>query len=151
MTTESPRVSPLRAVIIVSLGALLAVVLVLTIRPGVDNAGLVTQILGFASTILMATLAYLKSTETRDIVDGRMDEFMRIHNERAILLASQARAEGHAAGVAAANERTDAIGDKADRLHNKLTEVHDLVQVHDEDERKRWEQEERSRANREQS
>lgn len=100
----------------ICIATITGVVVVVVARPGADNAGLVTQILGFATTTLMATLAYMRSTETREVVNSRMDEFKRVVQTASDIAQNQAhtqgRIEGQAEGREAANKRTDTLSDK---------------------------------------
>lgn len=116
-------------IVVIAVASIAGVVLVLTIRPDKDNAALVTQILGFGSTTLMAALAYMRSTDTREVVNSRMDEFKRSLQAASAIAQASARAEGKAEGRAAANERTDVLALKADATH-------DLLLSHDEWERR---------------
>ena len=56
--------------ILIPLATVVGSVTVSIMRPGQDNAALVTQILGFGVTITMATMAYLKSSYTRQTVNN---------------------------------------------------------------------------------
>jgi hypothetical protein len=90
------------------------VVTLLVFRPGDMNAALVAQILGFGVTITMATLAYLKSSETHQIVNSRMDEFkqaIQLAAEKAVTIA---RAEGEQKGRESADSRTDRLAGEKD-------------------------------------
>lgn len=107
--TKAPTAPYIVVIVVITVAAISGVVLVLTIRPDKDNAALVTQILGFASTTLMAALAYMRSTETREVVNSRMDEFKRTIQAASEIAQAQAHAEGRAEGRAAANARTDAL------------------------------------------
>ena len=89
--------------------AIVGVIALLILRPGEMNAALVAQILGFGVTITMATMAYMKSSETHAIVNSRMDEFKRALEETATAAAFRARTEGQLEGRKAADQRTDAL------------------------------------------
>lgn len=106
---RAPIAPYLVAIGTITIAAIGGVVLVLTIRPDEDNAALVTQILGFGSTTLMATLAYMRSTETREVVNSRMDEFKRTLQAASEIAQATAHAAGRAEGQAAADARTDAL------------------------------------------
>jgi hypothetical protein len=105
----SPRTPYVLAASVITVAAIAGVVIVLTVRPDKDNALLVTQILGFAATTLASTLAYMRSTETREVVNSRMDEFKRSLQAASAVAQAQARAEGKAEGRAAADARTDTL------------------------------------------
>jgi len=106
---KAPIAPYIVVIVVIAIAAIGGVVLVLTIRPDKDNAALVTQILGFGSTTLMAALAYMRSTETREVVNSRMDEFKRSLQAASEIAQATARADGRAEGRAAANARTDAL------------------------------------------
>jgi hypothetical protein len=112
------------ALIVIPLVSILGVVVLLVTRPDKDNASLVTQILGFGVTITVATLAFLKSADTREVVNSRMDEFkrtMQLASDAAVLTA---HAEGKQEGRDSANERTDVLASKIDAAHDTL-KTHD--------------------------
>lgn len=116
MEAENPAVGrawPYTVTLVLIPGvAIVSVVALVTLRPGQENASFVAQILGFAVTITMATLAYLKSSETREIVNSRMDEFKRTLQVAATAAQVQAHADGRAEGRAAADLRTDTLADR---------------------------------------
>jgi len=127
---RAPLAPYIWAVVVIAVAAIGGVVLVLTIRPDKDNIALVTQILGFATTTLMATLAYMRSTETREVVNSRMDEFKRTLQAASEVAQVQAHADGKAEGRAAADARTDVLSAKTDATH-------ELLKTHDQWERDR--------------
>ncbi len=92
--------------------SIIAVVALLVLRPDKDNALIVTQILGFGGTITAATMAYLKSSDTREIVNSRMDEFKRTMQLAANAAVATAHADGRAEGRLAADQRTDDLASR---------------------------------------
>jgi hypothetical protein len=110
------RAPYLWAILVIAIAAFAGVVLVLTIRPDKDNAALVTQIFGFGSTTLMATLAYMRSTETREVVNSRMDEFKRTLEAASAVAQAAAHAAGKIEGRAAADARTDSLAGEQHRI-----------------------------------
>lgn len=52
------------------------VVLITLLRPDKDNALLIASVLGFLTPTLMALLAFMKSQETKLLVNGRLDAMM---------------------------------------------------------------------------
>lgn len=116
MERENPipsRTWPYAAtIVLIPAVTIISVVLLLVLRPEKDNAALVAQIFGFGVTITMATLAYLKSSDTREIVNSRMDEFKRtlqLASDAAVLTA---HGVGMREGQQAANLRTDTLAAK---------------------------------------
>jgi len=93
--------------------AVIGVVTLLISRPDAENAALVSQILGFGVTVTMATMAYLKSAETHNIVNSRMDEFKRELQVAADASIVAARVAGRVEGTESANARTDALLSKS--------------------------------------
>ena len=135
-----PYVATIILIPALAIGGAVAVV---TLRPASDaissaaNASLVTQILGFGVTITVATMAYLKSADTREVVNSRMDEFkrtMQLASDAAVLTA---HAEGKAEGRVAADQRTDVLAAKTDATHATVTAVGELLKTHDQWERDR--------------
>lgn len=113
METGNPSTSRqwpyVATVVLIPLSSIVGSVAVTVLRPGVDNAALVTQLLGFGLTITIAMLAYLKSSDTREVVNSRMDEFKRTLQLSANVAVLAAHAEGRAEGRTAADARTDAL------------------------------------------
>lgn len=124
-------------VILVPSLALIGVVAVSILRPGQDNAALVTQILGFGVTITVATMAYLKSADTREVVNSRMDEFKRTIQLAANAAVLAAHAEGKQEGRDSANERTDVLASKTEAVVVQSAQTHELLKTHDQWERDR--------------
>jgi len=125
---EPSRTWPYVAIIVlVPLAAVLGVIALLILRPDDDNAALVAQVLGFSVTVTMSTLAYLKSADTREVVNSRMDEFKRTLQLSANAAESAAHAEGEKIGREAANLRTDMLVTKADDLATKADAIHAIV------------------------
>ena len=100
------------AVVAMVLIGVTGVVTVQTVRPG-DNTLIITAILGFITTTLMALLAFLKSNETHASVNGQMEEFKAALITAGLLREVAAHAEGvvqgKVSGAAAANKRTDEL------------------------------------------
>lgn len=107
--------------------AILGIVSLLLFTPDRDNSVLIGQIIGFAITITMSTFAYLKSADTREVVNSRMDEFKRTLQLSANTAAAAAHAEGEKLGREAANQRTDILATKADDLATKADAIHVLA------------------------
>ncbi len=108
------------SLIMIPLMSIVGVIVLLVLRPSGDNSALVTQILGFGATITMATLAYLKASDTREIVNSRMDEFKRTIQMSADAAVAHALMQGKAEGRAASEQRTDALQTKADHRTDDL-------------------------------
>lgn len=98
------------AITVIAVVAIIGGVVVIVLR-GTDNAQelLLTNIFGFAVTVTMATLAYLRATETHAIVNSRMDEFKAVLELNANQQSAIARAAGIVEGEQKANLRTDAL------------------------------------------
>lgn len=88
-----------------------SIVLITAFRPSMDNTSLIIQIVGFAGTMLTATLAFLKSQETHAVVNSRMDEFKATLAAAALAAQTAARAEGVAQGRADGRQAADARTD----------------------------------------
>jgi hypothetical protein len=90
-----------------------AIVTVFVVDPQGDHTAVIVSILGFIAPTTAAIMAFLKSQETHQMVNGRMDEFMRRMQVAAEASIVSARAEGLKAGTetgtAAANARTDKL------------------------------------------
>lgn len=112
---------------------------VAVLRAG-DNALLVTQILGFGVTITVALLAFLKSADTREIVNSRMDEFKRQLHVSATAAIALAHAAGAAEGRQTSDARTDALALKTEAVHDTAVETRALLKTHDQ-----WERDELAR------
>jgi hypothetical protein len=121
--------------VLIPLASVVGCVVVTVMRPEKDNSSLVTQILGFGVTITMATMAYLKSSDTREVVNSRMDEFKRTLQLTADAAIAGAHAEGKAEGRVAADQRTDLLAGKLDGTHNEVKVVGELLKTHDQWER----------------
>jgi hypothetical protein len=98
------------AVVILSALTIVGVVMVIVLRPGaMDNAIMVAAIIGFATTTGTSLLAYMRSTETREVVNSRMDEFKRTLQTAATNAEAAAHAAGRAEGRSEADARTDKL------------------------------------------
>jgi hypothetical protein len=86
-----------------------AIVAVMFLRPTADNSSIVTEIIGFASTVTMALFAFLKAQETHVVVNSQMDSFKSEVRQAAAQSGLIAHAEGVVQGRAEADARTDAL------------------------------------------
>lgn len=102
-------------VALISVIAIVGVVIVLVLRPNEDNAGLITQIFGFATMTTMGVFTFMRSGETREIVNSRMDEFKRTLQLASDVAQAKARADGREEGRHIANIRTDALAEATRR------------------------------------
>ncbi len=114
MESENPvpaKQTPyLLAVALISGLAIIGIVMVLVLRPGAtDNAVMVASIIGFATTTGTSMLAFMRSTETREVVNSRMDEFKRTLQIASDAATAAAHAAGRLEGQASANQRTDQL------------------------------------------
>ena len=86
------------AVLIMSILGVLAVLVITLVRPDVDNASLIGQVLGYLLPTTMALLAFLKSQETHSEVNSRMTEFVDTVNAKAGAIIDKTWADGVAEG-----------------------------------------------------
>jgi len=78
-------------------------------RPGLDNSNLYGLILGSIGPTTLALLAFMKSQETHLSVNSRLEQFIRNADRAA---RSEGELAGRAAGMAAADKRTDDLNVK---------------------------------------
>lgn len=101
------------AVVVMALIGVIAVVLIVLIRPDKDNSVLIATIGSFILPTTVALLAFMKSQETHVVVNSRMDEFRRQLEESSLLRQAAERQagfiEGSRGGAASANARTDVL------------------------------------------
>lgn len=92
------------------------VVLITLLRPDKDNAVLIAAVLGFLAPTLMGLLAFMKSQETKLLVNGRLDAMVE-----------NAKTAAFHAGVAHAQGNVEEIGraitDAKVSVENKIAEV----------------------------
>lgn len=90
------------AIIVMSLIAVVAVLMISMMRPDADNTILIATILGFTATMTTSIMSLLKSQETHVSVNSRMDQWKED-------VTTMLRAEGAADAVAREQDRVAAI------------------------------------------
>jgi len=95
-------------VAMVALGVL-AVVAITIVRPDQENTALLATVIGFIAPTTFSLLAFMKSAETHQSVNGRLDALLAHARQAAH---EQGMAEGRAEGRRAANARTDELARK---------------------------------------
>ncbi len=103
MTTPPSNKPYVILIVVMLLIVLLSIAAVEIFSPvGKDTTATITQIVGFGGTILAGMFAFLKSTDTHQLVNSRLSEWM-LNAEKA------SRADGQQEGRVLANERTDQL------------------------------------------